>query len=47
MLIFESRSKTVMIKTKKSKNVIPPKLLEVLLEHSDGQELFGSDGFFH
>jgi hypothetical protein len=36
-----------MTKTKKSKNRIPPKLLEALLEHSDGQELFGNDGFFH
>ena len=45
MLIFESRSENVMKKTNKSKNRIPPKLLEALLEHSDGQELFGNDGF--
>ena len=36
-----------MKQTKKSNNGIPPKLLEALLEHSDGHELFGRDGFFH
>ena len=36
-----------MTEPKKSKNRIPPKLLEALLEHSDDQELFGNDGFFH
>ena len=36
-----------MKKRNKSNNQIPPKLLKALLEHSDGQELFGSDGFFH
>ena len=36
-----------MKKTNKSNNQIPPKLLEALLEHSDDQELFGNDRFFH
>ena len=39
MLMFESGSENVMTKTKKSKNTIPLKLLETLLEHSN-------DGFF-
>ncbi|NRA87744.1 MAG: hypothetical protein HRU28_10195 [Rhizobiales bacterium] len=31
-----------MKKTKKSNSGIPPKLLEALLEHSDGHALFGA-----
>jgi len=32
--------------TKKSKDALSPKLIEEILQHADGQELFGVQGFF-
>ena len=36
-----------MQKTNHNKTSIPPALLDALLEHSEGMELFGQEGFFH
>lgn len=35
-----------MTKTKTTKNTISPELMDELLRHADGKELFGVDGFF-
>ena len=32
--------------TKKSKDTLSPKLIEEILQHADGQDLFGAEGFF-
>ncbi len=32
--------------TKKSKDTLSPKLIEEILQHADGKELFGAEGFF-